>query len=178
MRLSSVKFYLKVLLSFKSLQLMINSLRWYVKDYLSAHSQLIKGESSFVHPSVNLKSPENVQIGSCVRIQPGVFLWASPNSKIVIGDNSGVGPGTKFFSSNHDYEIGELYIKQPWIEKDIVVEKNVWIGSNCTVLSGVTICEGSVIAAGSVVSRDVPKNAVFAGVPAKRILTKRAESVF
>lgn len=51
----------------------------------------------------------------------------------------------------------------------IVVGRNVWIGSNSTILQGVTIGDNSIIAAGSVVTKDVPANAIVAGVPARFI---------
>ncbi len=169
MKLSSVTYYFKAIVSVKSMKLIVHHFKWFVEDYLVPHSRLVTGDSAYVHPSVNLKCAENIVIGSHTRIQPGVCLWASPNSKIIIGDYSGIGPGTKIFSSNHKYEKGTLYIKQPWVEKDITIGKNVWVGSNCTILSGVTIGEGSVVAAGSVVTKDIPENSLYGGVPAKKI---------
>ena len=51
----------------------------------------------------------------------------------------------------------------------------MWIGANATVLPGVNIGENAVVAAGSVVTRDVPANAVVAGVPAKVVKTLSSE---
>ena len=51
----------------------------------------------------------------------------------------------------------------------IHIGKNVWIGSHATILPGVTIGDNAIVAAGAVVSKDVPKNAVVGGVPAKMI---------
>lgn len=53
--------------------------------------------------------------------------------------------------------------------KSIRVGKNVWIGAHATILQGVTIGDNAVVAAGAVVNKDVPKNAVVGGVPAKII---------
>ena len=55
------------------------------------------------------------------------------------------------------------------IAQPIHIGKNVWIGSNATILAGVSIGNGAVIGAGSVVTKDVPENTVYAGVPAKKI---------
>ena len=46
---------------------------------------------------------------------------------------------------------------------------NVWIGANAVVCAGVTVGDNAVIAAGAVVVRDVEKNMVVGGVPAKQI---------
>lgn len=51
----------------------------------------------------------------------------------------------------------------------IVLERNVWIGDRAVVGKGVTIGENSIVAAGSVVVKNVPKNVVVGGNPAKEI---------
>jgi acetyltransferase-like isoleucine patch superfamily enzyme len=51
----------------------------------------------------------------------------------------------------------------------IIIGKNAWIGANATILPGVAIGDNAVVAAGAVVAREVPKNAVAAGVPAKTV---------
>jgi acetyltransferase-like isoleucine patch superfamily enzyme len=51
----------------------------------------------------------------------------------------------------------------------VITRENVWIGAHVTVLDGVTIESGSVIGAGSVVSKDVTRNTVAAGTPARSI---------
>ena len=51
----------------------------------------------------------------------------------------------------------------------ITIGGNCWLGANVSVMPGVTIGNGCVIAAGAVVTKDLPDNALAAGVPAKII---------
>ncbi len=51
----------------------------------------------------------------------------------------------------------------------IRIEDNVWIGFKTTILKGVTIGSGSIIGANSCVTRDVPKNSIVIGNPARVI---------
>lgn len=46
------------------------------------------------------------------------------------------------------------------------------IGANAVVIEGVSVGNGAVVAAGAVVTRDVPENAVVAGVPARIVKMK------
>lgn len=53
--------------------------------------------------------------------------------------------------------------------KNIEIGKNVWVGANVTVVADVTIGDNAIIGAGSVVTKDVEKNMIVGGVPAKKI---------
>ena len=73
---------------------------------------------------------------------------------------------------NHGFDADKRHDLYP---RPIKIGANAWIGSNSTVLPGVNIGENAVVAAGSVVTRDVPANAVVAGVPAKVVKTLGSE---
>lgn len=51
----------------------------------------------------------------------------------------------------------------------IIIKDNVFIGRNTTILRGVNIGENVIVGACSLVNKSLEPNAVYAGVPAKRI---------
>ena len=52
---------------------------------------------------------------------------------------------------------------------EVVIGNNVWIGDKVTILPGVHIGDNVIIGANSVVSKDVPCNSMWGGIPAKEI---------
>ena len=54
----------------------------------------------------------------------------------------------------------------------VVVEDKVVIGANATIVASVTLHSGCIIAAGAVVTKDVPANELWAGNPAKFLMTR------
>jgi CheY-like chemotaxis protein len=55
------------------------------------------------------------------------------------------------------------------VYKKTLVREGASLGANCTIVCGVTIGKNAMIAAGAVVTKDVPDNALMAGVPARQI---------
>mgnify|MGYP000768345602 CR=1 FL=1 len=65
---------------------------------------------------------------------------------------------------------------EPPSAQPVVLGDNVLVGANAVVLEGVQIGSGAVIAAGAVVTKDVPPNAVVAGIPAKIVKYRDAQT--
>jgi acetyltransferase-like isoleucine patch superfamily enzyme len=130
-----------------------------------------------------------VEIGRNVHCQWSSTFW-SPHRQIKLGDNIGIGYRCTFMS---DIEIGNKVLiasdvaminsddhrfdvvgKPIWDsgrgdEHRIVLEDDVWVGHGATLLTPLRVGRGSVISARSVVTKDVPRYAVVAGVPARVI---------
>ena len=87
---------------------------------------------------------------------------------IFIGDGVLIGHNVVLATLNHDMSPEKRRGMYP---KPIKIGRNVWIGSNSTVLPDVTVGDNAVIGAGSVVTKDIPKNTVAAGNPARVIKT-------
>lgn len=90
-------------------------------------------------------------------------------SEIFIGNNVAIAMGVTL--TTHTHLIGNTKRRAPrqTIFKPIVIEDGCWIGANVTILPGVRIGKGTVVGAGSVVIRDLEKNSVYVGNPARKI---------
>lgn len=105
-----------------------------------------------------------LEIGDRTFINAGVGIAA--RQRITIGADVKIGPRTSILDSTyHQLDAND----KPGQSRPIVIGNNVWIGTRCTILPGVTIGDNSVVAAGSVVNKDVPRNTLVAGTPARVI---------
>ena len=147
---------------------------YFIHDHVAPRAQMnIKGNPR-IHSTASLRCGYNIYLGLNSRINQYCCVWASENSKIILGDNVLMGPGVKIFSSNYTTtDIDVPMIFQPFVEKDIVIGNDVWLGSNSVIVAGVKIGDGSIIAAGSVVTKDIPEYTIAGGIPAKPIKSRK-----
>ena len=116
----------------------------------------------------NIYTPEII-IGKNVSINYDCHVGCV--NKIVIGNNVLI--GSKVFITDHyhgkiDFEslktppsLRKVISKGP-----VIIEDNVWIGEGVAIMPNVTIGENAIIGANAVVTKNIPSNAVVAGVPA------------
>lgn len=111
-----------------------------------------------------LKIGERCYIGEGNNIRAG-------GGTIEIGNDCLISQNITIVASNHTFQKGIQINKQPWSTESnfVKIGNDVWIGANSVILPGVIIADSAVIAAGSVVTKDVPRNAIVAGNPAKII---------
>lgn len=107
---------------------------------------------------VNISLGKNVFINACCKFQD--------QAGIEIGNNVLIGHSVVIATLNHDFNIEN---RMSMFAKKVKIGNDIWIGSNVTILPGITINDGAIIAAGSVVTKDVEKNTIVAGNPAKVI---------
>jgi acetyltransferase-like isoleucine patch superfamily enzyme len=130
-----------------------------------------------------------LQLGEHVLFEPGVWITAPGDARIVIGDgcflNLGVmvaaqelveigdhcmfANGCFITDGNHRFDDPDLPV--PWqgftSKGPTRIGDNVWCGANVVITSGVTIGKRCVIGANSVVTQDLPDFTIAAGAPAK-----------
>ena len=125
-----------------------------------------------VPDSFRVFPPFNTDFGKNTLVEENVFINAGcqfqDQGGIYIGEGALIGHNVVLATLNHDLNPAR---RQICIPAPIKIGKNVWIGSNSTILPGITIGDNSVVAAGAVVTKDVDKNTIVGGVPAKVIKT-------
>lgn len=108
-------------------------------------------------------------VGSNSFLNYGVHCYCGGgNSQITIGNNVFIGPEVSMCCASH--EIGGYICRAGKNTYDsITVGDGCWIGMRSVILPGVNILDGCIIAAGSVVTKSTEPNALYAGVPARKI---------
>lgn len=157
--------------SLSFIEALFSNFAYFIHEHVTWRRKLRTNKKHIrIHARCSIRNPQNISMGTNVRISMNCCVWAEKNSKITFGDNVLVGPGAKLFSGNHGTELNGIpMVFQERTEADINIGNDVWIGANCVITSGVSIADGAIIGAGSVVTKDVSANTIVGGVPAKFI---------
>ena len=102
------------------------------------------GDDVFINSGVRIESQRSVTIGTGTMIAYGVVITDT--------DSHGIGGN-------------------PTRIEPVTIGDGCWIGARAIILPGVAIGRRAVVAVGAVVTRDVPEDALVAGVPARLIRT-------
>jgi len=114
-----------------------------------------------------------VEIGS--KTVMGQECTISAYQRVRIGEQCVIADRAMFIDFDHGVVEVERPIRVQGIYKrDVVVGSNVWIGYGACVLRGVSVGDNAIVGTNSVVTKDVPANAVVAGIPARVIRMREA----
>lgn len=132
-------------------------------NFQTGHGVLIR-ESNIIGNNVSIGShsviEHNVKIGNNVRIHSNVFI----PEFTVLEDDVWVGPMAVFTNAKYP---ASLKTKENLA--GVVVKSKAKIGAGAVILPGVVIGRNVLIGAGSVVTKNVAKDSIFVGNPAKNI---------
>lgn len=143
-----------------------------------------------------------LQIGRGGEVRFGRFVWLGDGTKIrcheghvEIGEKTVFGQECTISAYQHvrigeqcviadrvmfiDFDHGVVEVERPIrlqgiYKRDVEVGSNVWIGYGACILRGVRVGDNAIVGTNAVVTKDVPANAVVAGVPARVIRMREA----
>ena len=129
--------------------------------------KLLRKIYRFFFPITLLESYKKmgVKIGDNCKFQFDVVIDYSHYWLIEIGNDVTLAPKVHILA--HDASTFN-HVGYSKIGK-VKIGDNVFIGANSTILPGVTIENNTIIGAGSIVTKDIPKNSIAVGNPAKVI---------
>lgn len=114
--------------------------------------------------TLDIRKPKNIEIGNDVVINKLVLLDGR-GGLLKIGNHVDIAQESILWTLGHDVN----GLNHDAVGKDTIISDYVWIGARSTIMPGVTVGKGAVIGTCSVVTKNVPENAIVAGVPARII---------
>ncbi|PKB17465.1 CatB-related O-acetyltransferase [Flavobacterium sp. 5] len=135
------------------------------------------------------KIPERCQfLGNNIRIGYATTLGVNNllSGNVNVGKYCQFGADVALHANNHPISSMTTYINKNLFlgelkalrqEKKVVIGNDVWIGHGVIIVGNITIGNGAIIAAGSVVTKDVLPYTIVAGVSAKLIRKRYADSI-
>ena len=150
-------------------------------EYCLISENVKLGQDVRIYSFVNLygcQIGDRTKVGTFVEIQKGAVIGRDCKISshtficegVTIEDRVFVGHNVTFTNDKYPRSTnpdGSMQTEEDWACEPTLVREGASIGSSVTILCGVTIGKNAVIGCGAVVTKDVPDNAVVAGVPAK-----------
>ena len=139
------------------------------------NSNAVNNNGGYISGQTIIANPKNIYIGKGSSINGGQ-IRAGKKARITIGENCIISYNVHIRADSHNYrDITNNIKEQGNFEKDIIIGNDVWIGYGVQIMPGIKIGNGAVIAAGAIVTHDVNEYDVVAGVPAKKIRSRKDE---
>ena len=115
----------------------------------------------FVHQRARIQIPWNLILHNhaCLGDRASAYTLGV----IEIFEYATVGQEAYLCTGTHAFEKPSLNL----VTSKIIIERNVFIGARAFVMPGITIGENAIVGAGSLVTRNVEKNTIVGGNPAK-----------
>ena len=146
------------------------------KLYITWPHQVIIGKNCNLEHGIYFKYDGIWSKGPSIIIDDNVFIGSTCefniNCGIKIGSYSNIASGCRFVDHDHGIKSGLPIGGQASVKKEIILEEDVWLGCNVVILKGVNIGKGAIVGAGAVVTKSIPSQEIWAGVPA-RFIAKR-----
>lgn len=147
---------------------MIRIMNYYNHTHVIPRRKIRMGRDCAISPDVSFQNGEHITLRDRVKLASRCHIWAgSTSARIVIDDDTVMGPEVLVTTSNYRFNDGSPVSDQNMDERDVHIGRDVWIGARAMILSGVTIGNGAIIGGGAIVISDIPPGGIAVGAPAR-----------
>ena len=155
----------------------------------SAHLFIQKDVYFRNHVEIRAHQNSKITIYKNVKLDRGVRLLATNNSRMSIGPNTAIGLHSVFNggdditigrsclisgfvyiqTSMHKHDKDQFIKKQGFTHSPIILGDDVWLGAHSTIMPNCNLKQGTIVGSNAVVTKSSNSNEILAGVPAKKI---------
>ena len=143
----------------------LSALPWpsYLKRLLLRAFGAKVGKGFVIRPRVNIHLPWKLRIGD--------HCWIGERTEIlnletvILEDHVALAHDVYLAAAGHDISSPSMAYKN----RPIIIREGTWLASRVFVNPGITIGPGAVVVSGAVVTKDVPRDSIVGGNPAKEI---------
>ena len=134
---------------------------------ISRRGRIEFGRFAWIGHGTKIRCHEGtVEIGA--KTVMGQECTISAYRRVRIGEECVIADRAMFIDFDHGVvEVERPIRKQGIYTREVEVGSNVWIGYGACILRGVRVGDNAIVGSNAVVTKDVPANAVVAGVPAR-----------
>ena len=142
-----------------------------IKKFLKG---IVLGEKANSQKYIAFLKKKGIQVGKDVRFYSPSSTYVDVQNPYLlsIGDHVRITHGVIILT--HDYAWSVIKVMDGSVlgaQSSVNIGNNVFIGMNAVITRGVTIGDNVIIGAGSVVTKNCESNSVYAGNPARRIMS-------
>ena len=119
--------------------------------------------SSYVHPTIEIDRPWNLEIGRHVVVAHRVVFNCM--GRIYVGDGTRISQFAHLCAVTHDYHARDMHVHTPAVH----IGADVWLASDVFIGPGVSIGDRTVVGARSNVFSDLPPDVVAYGSRARPV---------
>lgn len=138
------------------------------------NAQIKIGNDIRIDRGVRILAANNSMIDIQNRTRIGLYSVLNGGDSITIGENVLISGFVYLQTSSHQFSTRDKAIRdQGFTHASISIKNEAWLGTHVVVMSGITIGQGAIIGSNAVVTKDVQAFDIMAGVPAKKLNSRK-----
>ena len=153
-------------------------MQWWSLVYRGYRSRYAVADSfRFNGAGIQFIGGGQITIGERSYVGELTTLQSAPGCSISIGSDCSISHNVRVYTSSAESNADLRLGAPPLVIGSVAIGDGVWIGTNTYIGPGITIGSNAVVGANSVVTRSIPGDEIWGGVPARLIRRKKSDRI-